>query len=102
MSPDPYIRTDPLPGIEPPLPPGPDGRRVTTVKGQDNNEQYRDGERWPVPCTVLDPFAGSGTTLLVARQHGRHAIGIELNESYVQLASDRLAQQSLLADAANG
>lgn len=50
---------------------------------------------WPGQ-TVLDPFAGSGTTLKVARDHGRHAIGIELNEDYCRIAADRLAQQSLL------
>jgi adenine specific DNA methylase Mod len=32
------------------------------------------------PCIVLDPFAGSGTTLMVARQMGRDYVGIELNE----------------------
>ena len=50
----------------------------------------------PVPCTVLDPFAGSGTTLLVAPHHGRHAIGIELNEAYCQIAAEQLQQLSLL------
>lgn len=55
----------------------------------------------PVPATVLDVFAGSGTTLKVARDHGRHAIGIELNEDYCRIAADRLAQQSLLTGAAS-
>lgn len=44
-----------------------------------------------VPCTVLDPFAGSGTTLAVALALGRNAIGIELNPEYVRLAERRLA-----------
>jgi hypothetical protein len=51
----------------------------------------------PVPCTVLDPFAGSATTMLVARNHGRHSIGIELNEDYLKIAAKRLQQLSLLA-----
>jgi DNA modification methylase len=60
-----------------------------------------DGELYqppkPVPCTVLDPFAGSATTNLVARNHGRHSIGIELNEQYLEIAAKRLQQLSLLA-----
>jgi hypothetical protein len=53
----------------------------------------------PVPAIVLDPFAGSGTTLLEARNQGRHSIGIELNPDYCAIAADRLKQLSLLAEA---
>jgi len=42
------------------------------------------------PGVVLDPFAGAGTTLLVARKHGRNSIGIELNPEYVKIAEKRL------------
>lgn len=42
-----------------------------------------------VPCTVLDPFGGSGTTGLVAIEHGRSAILIELNPEYVEIARSR-------------
>jgi DNA modification methylase len=40
---------------------------------------------------VLDPFAGSGTTLQVAVDRGRNAIGIELKPEYAALARKRLA-----------
>ena len=39
--------------------------------------------------TILDPFAGSGTTGMVARQHGRDFILIELNEEYIKLCEER-------------
>lgn len=42
------------------------------------------------PGVVLDPFAGSGTTLAVAVGHGRNAIGIDLDERNVELARDRV------------
>jgi DNA modification methylase len=63
-------------------------------------KEWGAGPPTPVPCTVLDPFLGSGTTALVARKHGRRSIGIELNPEYAQLAAKRLSQLSLLAEGA--
>lgn len=40
---------------------------------------------------ILDPFAGSGTTTVVALRHGRRFVGLELNEEYAQIAHRRLA-----------
>lgn len=53
-----------------------------------------------VPCTVLDPFMGCGTTGLIALNYSRNFIGIELNEEYIKLAEKRLhaaVSQELLA-----
>jgi len=47
----------------------------------------------PADGVVLDPFAGSGTTLAVAIANGRSAIGIELNPEYVPLALERIAKE---------
>lgn len=45
-----------------------------------------------MPGTVLDPFAGSGTTLAVAAELGRSGIGCELNPEYIELAEQRIAK----------
>lgn len=50
---------------------------------------------------ILDPFAGSGTTLLAARRLGREAIGIELLPEFAEIISERIAQQSLFAERAH-
>lgn len=44
----------------------------------------------PVPCIVLDPFAGSGTTLAVAKYLRRDYVGVELNPEYLKLIEERL------------
>lgn len=44
----------------------------------------------PIPCVVLDPFVGSGTTLQVANEHGRRAIGCDLDERNLKLIRGRM------------
>lgn len=60
--------------------PGTDGIRL---------DGYHDGDGWR-PGVVLDPFVGSGTTLVAATGLGRAAIGIDLDERNVDLARERV------------
>jgi site-specific DNA-methyltransferase (adenine-specific) len=43
--------------------------------------------------TVLDPFSGTGTTMLAALRHGRNSIGVELDATYARMAASRLTNE---------
>jgi len=52
-------------------------------------------------CVVLDPFAGMGTTGLVALRHERSFIGVELNPRYATLARERICDDAPLFNTAS-
>jgi site-specific DNA-methyltransferase (cytosine-N4-specific) len=80
--------------VLPPL----DTWEVPPVRGAQNHKARFSEElvRVPIRATtptrgvVLDPFAGSGTSLIYARKHGFRAIGIDISEKYCKLMVDRL------------
>jgi len=52
----------------------------------------------PVPCTVLDPFMGSGTVAGVSMKHGRKYLGCEINPDSIKLQTDRISKIMSMKD----
>ena len=55
----------------------------------------------PNDVTIIEPFAGSGTTCLAAKRVGRHYVGFVISKKYHEIATRRIANDSPLFDTAN-
>ena len=69
-----------------------EGNDHPTVKPSDLMKWLCTLTKTPTGGTVLDPFMGSGSTLYAAKETGRKAIGIELDEHYCEIAAQRCSQ----------
>ncbi len=75
----------------------PDGRKANGHPCSRSLQHFRWLVRWwsEEHQTIIDPFMGSGTTLHAAKEMGRRAIGIEIEERYCEIAARRLSQEVL-------
>ena len=96
-----YVLGDGFISTSPPM------RSVITTTEERGNAVKKIGHPTPKPIglmetliqrcplgVIADPFAGSGATLLAARNLGRKAIGVELEEKYCELIANRLSQEA--------
>ncbi len=75
----------------------PEGRKANGHPCSRSLQHFRWLVRWwsEEHQTILDPFMGSGTTLRAAKEMGRKAIGIEIEERYCEIAANSLSQEVL-------